>query len=152
MADQKLGRGIEAYLSAEDDEPQHTFRFSARYPVILLPALLLLTAVVQIQNLLAGKVVLYTSLIFIALLVERRRVCRADLGNFGFRCYNLLGKPFIMIDRATVQAVDLDESVDGKDFYITARGRRYKIPMMYDGFHQMVGILEGWVEENRLSR
>lgn len=145
----ELGSGIRGYFEDFEEEPDHVFRLSAKYPVVTLTCFLLLTTAVWYTNADMGRNVFYLGLFITALLVERRRVCRAELGNFGLRCYDLLGRRYLDLDRVTISEVDTAESVEGKDFYIVARGARHRIPTTYESYLDMIAILEDWVLENK---
>jgi hypothetical protein len=75
-------------------------------------------------------------------------VCRLEIDGSGLKCFGITGRLFMEIDRKSVQDVDLDEGA-GKDYYVFAAGRRYRIPTMYDGTQKVVATLETWAGENR---
>jgi hypothetical protein len=146
---EKLSPGIEKFLSQKEEEPDEIFPLSVRYPAFLLPCFLLVAGALWFSYPKLGGIVAWSGIFFCAFLVERRRVCRVELGNFGIRAYGFWGKRFLDIDRVTISYVDLEESMHGKDFTVTARGRDYVIPQIYDGYFKIIATLEHWAASNR---
>lgn len=150
MSEEKLSESIEAFLSVKEQEMSPNalvYRLSPWPSVFVSGSLLIFGSVLFGQKPLIAKVCLWFGLIFVILMVERRRVCRIEIDGGGLRAHNLLGRVNLEIHRQSVQEVVLEEGA-GKDYYVVAGGRSYRIPTLYDGFHHIVAILENWASEN----
>jgi len=146
---EKLSDSIEAYLQSHEVEPKFIFRLSARYAVTAVPVTLILSTIANYFDPLLSTVIFWTGVVLTVLLIERRRVCRMEVSTVGIRCYGLTGKPFLEVSRLSVEEVDAEEETSGRDFYFYAYGKPHRIPMFYEGFWRIVGILQEWAEENR---